>query len=415
MDISALHLFEGYGIELEYMIVDQQTLDVMPIADQLIKEVAGSYASEIDCGRLCWSNELVLQVIELKTNGPAASLQRLDKQFQAEANEINQQLESYNAMLLPTAMHPWMNPDTEMKLWPHDYNPVYEAYNRIFNCRGHGWANLQSTHINLPFDGDEEFKKLHAAVRLILPLLPAIAASSPIADTEVKKQANFRLHVYKNNASKIPSVTGDVIPEQVFSKGDYEREVFQRMYRDIAPHDPDGILQEEWLNSRGAIARFDRGSIEIRLLDIQECPLADLAIVRIIIDTLKALVNESWSSLEDQKRWSVQSLFNILLHTIENAENAKIKDNNYSRLFGFFGDVRPLTAGGLWKHLFDTLYNEEAVAADEVLQALKAIIEKGTLSSRIKKALSIKPDKSEIKEVYRQLGQCLAEGRLFTI
>lgn len=30
-----LHLFEAFGIELEYMIVDQDTLDVKPIADQL--------------------------------------------------------------------------------------------------------------------------------------------------------------------------------------------------------------------------------------------------------------------------------------------------------------------------------------------------------------------------------------------
>ncbi|HAL85576.1 MAG TPA: hypothetical protein DCM31_01010, partial [Deferribacteraceae bacterium] len=37
------------------------------------------------------------------------------------------------------------------------------------------------------------------------------------------------------------------------------------MYRDIAPYDPECILQEEWLNSRGAIARFDRKAIEIRL------------------------------------------------------------------------------------------------------------------------------------------------------
>ena len=44
------------------------------------------------------------------------------------------------------------------------------------------------------------------------------------------------------------------------------------MYRAIDPLDTEGILQEEWLNSRAAIARFDRGAIEIRCMDTQECP-----------------------------------------------------------------------------------------------------------------------------------------------
>ena len=50
---------------------------------------------------------------------------------------------------------------------------MYEAYDRIFDCRGHGWANLQAVHLNLPFSGDEEFGRLHAAIRLVLPIMPA--------------------------------------------------------------------------------------------------------------------------------------------------------------------------------------------------------------------------------------------------
>jgi hypothetical protein len=31
-------------------------------------------------------------------------------------------------------------------------------------------------------------------------------------------------------------------------------------------------MDHHFANSRGAIARFDRGAIEIRVIDIQECP-----------------------------------------------------------------------------------------------------------------------------------------------
>ena len=35
-------LFDGFGLELEYMIVNRETLDVLPIADELLKAVVGS-------------------------------------------------------------------------------------------------------------------------------------------------------------------------------------------------------------------------------------------------------------------------------------------------------------------------------------------------------------------------------------
>ena len=53
-------------------------------------------------------------------------------------------------------MHPWMDPRAA-SLWPHEYGEVYAAYDRIFDCRRHGWANLQSVHLNLPFADEREF------------------------------------------------------------------------------------------------------------------------------------------------------------------------------------------------------------------------------------------------------------------
>ena len=39
-------------------------------------------------------------------------------------------------------------------------------------AKGTDGQTCQSTHLNLPFYDDEEFAKLHAAVRMILPILP---------------------------------------------------------------------------------------------------------------------------------------------------------------------------------------------------------------------------------------------------
>jgi carboxylate-amine ligase len=401
-----LHLFEGYGIELEYMIVDKDTLSVLPITDKVIHDVAKKYVSEVAIGEMEWSNELTLHVIELKTRGPVKTLDNLAEQFHQHIQHINTILEKFNGKLMPTPMHPWMDPYKEMRLWPHDNSPIYDAYNRIFDCRGHGWANLQSMHINLPFGNDEEFGKLHAAIRLILPILPGIAAASPIAESEKKPFQDYRLEVYRHNQSKVPSIAGKVIPEAVFTKEDYDTHVFQPLYKDISPYDPDGILQEEWLNSRGAIARWDRNTIEIRLLDIQECPKADIAIAKLVIETIKALIANKWSSYDEQKNFHEDDLAYILLDNIRYAEETNIIDPAYLKIFGL--DQKECTSKDLWKHLADEVLKNDKGNYD----AINFIISNGTLATRILQAVG-DINKENLKRVFNQLCNCVAENKMF--
>lgn len=393
-------LFEVFGIELEYMIVDGQRLNVLPICDRLLEKVAGKIVGDIERDDLGWSNELALHVVELKTNEPANSLVGLAAKFQNEVKVINELLSELGGRLMPTAMHPWMNPELEMRLWPHEYNQVYEAFNRIFDCRGHGWSNLQSVHINLPFANDDEFGRLHAAIRLILPLLPALAASSPIVDRQLTGIADNRLEFYRNNSAKVRSLTARVIPEQAFTREAYEQQIFQTIYRDIAPYDPQGVLQNEWLNARGAIARFDRNAIEIRVLDIQECPEADLAICHLIVEVLRALVAERWTSTTEQQSVGVEPLADLFLATLKDAEQTVITDSAILSQWGWRSG--PARAGEIWRHLVESLGVRS--------QAIEHILSKGTLSRRIEH--EVRSGRS-LESVYGRLCDCLAVGQLF--
>jgi gamma-glutamyl:cysteine ligase YbdK (ATP-grasp superfamily) len=404
---ATFHLFQAFGVELEYMIVDQQTLGIRPISDQLLHQVAGAYVSEVELGEIAWSNELALHVIELKTNGPAESLTVLPERMQQHVGEINRRLAALDACLMPTAMHPWMDPWRELHLWPHEHNPIYEAYHRIFDCRGHGWTNLQSVHLNLPFAEDEEFGRLHAAIRLLIPVLPAIAASSPVVERTLIGPLDHRMEVYRQNSRRVPSVTGSVVPEAVYTRADYEREILQRIYADIAPLDPDAILREEWLNARGAIARFDRNTIEIRVLDVQECPQADLAICAIVTAVLQALCHERWTDTAQQQAVSTEPLAQLLLATIQDAEHALIRDRDYLAHFGLANT--PVTAGALWRHLIDTLIDPQSAW----FAPLQCIVRQGPLARRIVRALQPDPN-TRLPHVYRQLCDCLAMGKMFS-
>src|SRR5215207_11530452 len=107
-----IHLFQGYGIELEYMLVDRDTLTIKPITDELLKHELGSYQSDFENGMVTWSNELVLHVVELKSTKPENNFPLLENGFVANIERINATLQKWNAMLMPTAAHPFMDPAT---------------------------------------------------------------------------------------------------------------------------------------------------------------------------------------------------------------------------------------------------------------------------------------------------------------
>ena len=408
----SFRLFERYGIELEYMIVDRETLDVRPIADAILGE-----AGEVELGRIAWSNELVLHVLEMKCNEPEPALEPLVELFQESVREANRRLEPHGARLLPTAMHPWMDPAREMRLWPHDYGPVYAAFDRIFDCRGHGWANLQSMHVNLPFASsdasDGEFARLHAAIRLVLPILPALAASSPFRDGRASGFADTRLEVYRKNSARVPSVSGDIVPEPVFTRRDYERSILERIYRDVAPHDPEGVLRDEFCNSRGAIARFVRDAIEIRVIDVQEHPRADLGVAALTSSVVEAHCRERWGTLATQKSWEVAPLAQIFLACVERAENAVIDDESYLRAFGV--RERRLSAGELWNQLRREVWPAGSTRDAAFRGPIDGILRSGTLSTRIRRVAGPEPPSENLFEVYFELARCLEEGESFAV
>jgi carboxylate-amine ligase len=408
-----LRLFTAYGVEIEYMIVDAQTLDVRPIADVILRDAGGAVVSDLEHGPIALSNELCAHVLELKTNGPAPTLRGLGAAFQAEVRAVDAQLARHGARLLPTAMHPWMDPSREMVLWPHEYGEVYAAYHRIFDCRGHGWSNLQSTHLNLPFGDDAEFARLHAAIRLVLPLLPALTASSPFVEGRRAAAVDQRLFTYRVNARRVPEVAGLVVPENAQSRADYERDILARIYHAMVPLDPEGLLRHEWINSRGAIARFDRMAIEIRVLDCQEHPGADCALLAAISGLVRALCvgRAPFGDAAAQRRVPQTELARVLWQVAQRGGAARL---DAPRLFAALGlSSRVRTAAQVWRELLPLALPSDDPACAEFLPHLQLILSRGTLGERIARAVGAAPSRERLHTAYARLADCLASGEPF--
>lgn len=236
-----------------------------------------------------------------------------------------------------------------------------------------------------------------------------MTASSPIVEGAATGYLDNRLLFYQKNQKRIPSITGQVIPELVHSMEDYHSSILGRLYNDIALHDPEELMREDWLNSRGAIPRFERQSIEIRILDLQEAPFIDIAIADFVTATLKCLTEGDLVPREDQRRFSTEELKSIFDATIQTAESA-IVDN--PRYLAAWSSHSSLTAGQIWSKIFSSprvqshMSSLHQATIDQLLHA-------GSLATRISSSLGQSPEAEQIREVYSQICDCLDQGRMF--
>lgn len=230
-------------------------------------------------------------------------------------------------------------------------------------------------------------------------------------DGKLAGALDARLEHYLVNQEEIPFLVAGGVPEPVYTRKEYG-EIIARIEREIAVHDPARVLRAKWVNSRYAIPRFDRDTVEIRILDAQECPKADIGIGALIASVLRSMTNGRWIDVETQKAWPTKTLREIAAAVIKNGGDALMFDPEYLRAFGQ-PTRAPMRARDLWGHLFDA-HKEDLAAADaDAFEGIRTIVEKGCLAARIVDRLGPDPSPTRIKGVWRELSECLAAGAMY--
>jgi gamma-glutamyl:cysteine ligase YbdK (ATP-grasp superfamily) len=389
------------GIEIEYMIVDKQTLQIKPIADKIIYELTHHFSKEVRVKDVAMSHEFVLHVLELKHHGVALPTDLKERNFCEMIQQINAQLSQYDAILMPTSMHPMMDPVNETVRWPHDNKVIYDTYDAIFNAKTHGFSNVQSMHLNFPYQTPEEFNQLHEVLRLLLPIIPALTASSPMVEGVLSTMSDMRLYYYEQNQSKVPLITGAIIPDSV-TYDLYEDAILRPMYHAIEPFDNDRILQHPWLNSRGVIPKFEQQALEVRLFDTQECVKGDLLIAK----WFYALAQWLYDSYDGIRMPSLTTgrLKRLLNHAMMKGREAEIDDMNYLQLLGF--PEQGMTFGFLLSDLTEKLAGYLSKDDRDDFQDWLTL---NTLSYRIKQALHY----HSTHDIYASLIDNLASNTFF--
>ena len=386
------------GPEHEFSLVDEE-LKPLPIADKVIKDYCGKTVNFVEQQGFTFGKELQLHVMELKANSPFKSPQLFEETMQNGVTTLSGFLDKYNASLLGTGMHPLLKLN-ETGVWPHRHRRIYEEYGKIFNLKQHGWLNIQSFHLNLPYSNEEEGVELHNLLAGLCAYLPAISASSPIYEGETGPYVDNRLWFYKTNQVEIPSVVGDVVPEYTASFNQYKKEIIGKYSQDLAQAGAGKtLLFKEWINSRGVIFRFDRAALEVRVLDEQECIKSDVALSCFIRAALRGLI-------ADQAE--------LLSHDI------LVSDFNSAISEGLNGMVlhpKGKNARDICRYLFKIASENADEDEKQYLWMVRKRIESGSLSELIRERVIRRAQKTDlveaIRSVYSTLIKCLVDNQPF--
>jgi len=406
-------LFEVVGLELEYPVVDG---DLVPrcLVEPAFRRFHGRPTSDIEFDNVGFSNELAAHVFEIKTVEPVHALDRAERALLRGLKRFTALLrDEYGARLLPTGMHPFMQP-TQTRLWPRAGQRIYRTYDRIFGIRGHGWLNVQASHVNLPFGTEEETVALHNAIACLLPYLPALAASSPIVEGRVGPYVDNRLAFYRTNQRRIPQITADVIPEFVGSFREYRARILRPIYRALDAIPGGDVIQHEWVNSRGAIVRFMRRAIEIRVLDVQECVRADVAIAVFVRGVLRWMVEQIRAGAMPLPPHDV--LVADLGRTVRRGSLARVAAPHLI----VRGPGRPNTARDVLAALLERAEHRVAAAERPYLSLIADRIGRGNLSERIAAAVRRRAPRAgtrrreAIRGLYEELAVCLERNEAWS-
>jgi len=398
--------FEVAGIELEYPIVDQN-LDVARLVEPAFRILAGRGTSDIDLGAVAFSNEFADHVFEIKTAEPVASMIEAEQMLFEGLQRFNAVLrDEFDARLLPTGMHPWFDPQ-DARLWTRSGLRIYTTYARLFDVRTHGWMNVQASHINLPFGDETETVAMLTAAALLIPYLPAIAATTPAFDGSLQHYTDSRLYWLTRHQARIPESMGHIVPEYVSSFSEYRRTILQPMYDALDRLRDAGAIRHEFFNTRSAILRFSRKALEVRALDTQECVKVDTAFAAFVRAALRDLTGRVLSGEVEPPRHEI--LVEDFQRTIQDGSVAIVNAPHV--------DVPgERNAAAVITELLKRARPHAAEGEQPYFDLLERIAASGSLSERIRAKVESAGDSPEVqaemlRRIYLELSDCLENNQ----
>ncbi len=271
------------GTEHEYS-VNTSDLRPLPIVDRIIEEMHGEMVNEFPFGPINVSKELQKHVIELVPSVPHTSIGEMEEALWQGMGRFHHAT-GHRYHLLGLGMHPLLRLE-QTAVWDHEDREIYDAYDRLFGLRQHGWLNIQALQVNVHYDSEEKMVRMFNRLRALIPYLVAVTASSPFVEGQATGSMDNRLLYYRENQARVPSICHGLVPERLRGWRDH-LDVLEAVYRDLRAVGGEALCHE-WVDSRGIIIRPHRECLELKVVDEQECLRSDMAVTALVLSLLRA-------------------------------------------------------------------------------------------------------------------------------
>lgn len=316
-------LFNVIGIELEYCIVSKKDFSIQSFARKLFKILNNNKTSNtFTYNNICMSNEMVNHVIEFKPIKPYKDILFLEQDLLKCTQYVNSILEKYDLCIVPLSLHPTMKPQ-EATMWKGKYHSIYKIYDKLFGVKTHSFSNMQSLQITLPFENEQQMLKLHNSIRLVLPFLKILSASSPYLEGKNNKTLSNRINFFKKSHANLTERFSSPITDYLSNIGEYYK-YLDMLLEAFSDFKIGKNVKTQWFNSQGSMIKFQFNAIEIRTCDIQESVHANLGLAHFIYQWVKYI----YDNVENTK------ISFETLNKIFESKHSDMVDKEYLNVYG---------------------------------------------------------------------------------
>ena len=402
---------QGFELELAYALVGDQSIDACPQVDELLSLYCQERLRSVPHDDAIWELPGPRHKLVMRSKQRLENLSHAKDLFSAELRDAAELAGKLDGRLLATGMHPWMNAEAA-ELWPHGETPSDSALHAIFGKDRHGWANQQSLRLSLPFDSELEFFRLFVALRSLMPLMPAIAASSPFANGRRGPAMSCRLATRRDYVASDLDFSCSLVPPASECREAYNGEVVEPLHLALQARGLEGALSPMQVCGHGLVADFELGLVHIHMLDMQECLSADLAVCSMVVAMTQLLQNEVDASLAALGQWPSARLAELLESTLVGGSQAVLRDADFLAAFGFpeGGSCR---ASELLQFVFEERVSDGGL--DELKPAQEAIVGQGALAHRLLQSLPERWNDEDLYNLYRKLSESLRDDECIVI
>jgi len=228
------------GVELEFQIIDHQTLDLVPRAPALLSKVPPSVADRV-------TPEFIRSILEVQT-GVCASVGDVDDDLRSSIGLLEKIAADHGCLLYSASLHPFAEPGDQVLSVGDRYARILEELQYV----GRQFIS-QGLHVHVGIPDREAAIVVCDVFQVYLPLLLGLSGSSPYFRGEDTGLCSYRTKLFE--ALPLAGIAGYLGSWQAYLD---EIELLRSS----------GIIQEPkdlWWDIRPSPAF---GTIEIRICDL---------------------------------------------------------------------------------------------------------------------------------------------------